>query len=59
MQLQRLRVSCLVTQRCSKKTSVNSLNKGVNLEIVLNTVLNQIKVTLVNPLNAIEILFTA
>lgn len=50
--------SCLVPQQRSKKTSLNSLNKGVNLEIVLNTVLNQIKVILVNPQNVIEILFT-
>lgn len=47
-----------MTQQRSKKTSFNSLNKGVNLEIVLNTVLNHIKVILVNPLNAIEMLFT-
>lgn len=47
-----------MTQQRSKKTSFDSLNKGVNLEIVLSTVLNQIEVILVNSLNAIEILFT-
>lgn len=51
-------ISGLVTPQHSKKISFNYLNKGVNLEIFLNTVLNQIKVILVNPLNAIEMLFT-
>lgn len=38
---------------------MDSLRRGVNWGIVLNTVLNRLKVILVNPLNAIEILFTA